>query len=252
MAETANVEVMSQRDIRAEEVRDRIVEVKGTIETNYAELAQLLYEVEQQGYFASWGFERFRDYCEDSEGGIGMGYRKARYLVVIAHAVARSGADWDRVISIGWTKMRTIARLMTPSNKDEWLDRAENSTQDQLLSLTKNVGPGETLETNEETPKIHTLQLRMNEDQHSIISDATATAKRMIDSENTVDALEHICYAWVQQSAEGPTKTDLSTVLGWIERTYAVTLVAEGPQDLNSLLAEEETPEEVPVGENAE
>lgn len=236
MVEEAKVEVVSRREIRAEEVRDRINQVKDTIETSYAELAQLLYEVQEQGFFIQYGFESFREYAEQE---LGIGYRKARYLVVIAAAVARAGVPWDRVVSIGWTKMRTIAKLMTPSNAEEWLGRAENSTQDQLLELTKNVGPGETLDTNE-TPKIHNIQLRMNEDQASIILDATNHAKRVIESDSMVDALEHICYDYFQSSAEGPSKTDLNKVLGWIERTYAVKLVPEGPQNLDSLLFDDD------------
>lgn len=233
MGEAKEAEVLSRREIRAEEVRDRINQVKDTIETSYAELAQLLYEVQEQGFFVGYGYESFKEYAEDE---LGIGYRKARYLVVIAGAVARAGVDWDRVVSIGWTKMRTIAKLLTPTNAEEWLDRAENSTQDQLLELTKNVGPGETLDVND-TPKIHNIQLRMNEDQASIILDATGHAKRVIDSDSMVDALEHICYDYFQSSAEGPSKTDLRKVLTWVERTYAVKLIPEGPQDLDSLLS---------------
>lgn len=230
--EGTKVEVLTEKEARAVEVRGRVVEIKSSIEENYAELARLLHEVNGNGYWSSWGFVSFQEYCESE---LELQYRKARYLVSIAEAVARARVSWDRIVHIGWTKMRTIAPLLTNDNSDLWLDRAETCTQDQLVQMTKDVSSG-TSEVSVSPQRIVNVQLRMNEDQSSIILDAVDHAKRLVGADSIVPALEHICYDWMQSSQAGPTRTDLRRVLDWVQRTYSVELVPSGGQDLDALL----------------
>lgn len=218
---------------RAKEVRKQLADSQDAIEANYIVLSRLLLETWENAYYIHWGYDSFTEYCQEE---LGMHYRKARYLVTVAEAVRRSKVSWDDVVGIGWTSMRAIARVMTYKTAEDWLEKARNHTADELNELVRNslsgVDPGE--------PKVVSVQLRMNEDESSIIMDAVDRAKEITGSNSTVAALEHICYSWIQQSAEGPKKVTLETVLRWVQKEYGVTVAPEEQPEMAEMLDETE------------
>lgn len=229
--ESKTTEVMSDTEIRSEEVRKRIRDIRSNIEGSYIELAQLLYEAYENDFFKRWGYDSFRDYCIEE---MDIKYRRARYFITIAHAVKECGLDWNEVHSIGIAKMRVIAPLLTTGNHKHWMDQAKECTQDQLKAITKNTKKGDDAVV-EDLPKLFSVQLRMDEDQHSIIMDTINHAKNVLNTDSMVVALEHIAYEYMQKGGNSPRKTDLATLLGYIERTYAVTLEPAEGQDMGAL-----------------
>lgn len=234
-------EVVSKREVRAEEVRKQILEAKDNIEGGYMTLAQLLYETWTNKYYDNeWGYETFEDWCKEE---LNMKYRTARYLVIIAQAVNKHGLKWERVVAIGWTKMRSIAPMLTDENAGSWLEQAEGCTADQLLEVVKRSREAGQTSVVEglDTPRVVTVHLRLSEDEASIIFDAVERAKSLINTDSITTAFEHIAYEWIQQSEEGPKKTELAKVLRWIERTYGVSLEPKEGQDIEALLGEDES-----------
>jgi len=216
---------------REEVVRAKLEECRKNLEINYKELSRLLYETWSNAYFIKWGFETLKDYAEQE---LGLKYRKARYYIAIAEAVARCKINWDDIESIGWTNMRHIARIMTPDNSAEWIAKARELTADQLSSQVDSFMQSGI--TPEGSPRIMSMQLRMDEDEATIIMDAVDRAKKILESDSIIKALEHICYEYIQSSGEGPQKTELKNVLRYVENTYGVSLVSGTAQDLTKMM----------------
>jgi len=219
---------------RSEQVRKKITECASNIETQYIELCKLLHEAWENAYFVQWGFENLEDYCKEE---LGMKYRKARYLISIADAVKRSGVKWEDITDIGWTHMRAIARVLSKDNAAQWLERARSSTADGINETVRQYLNEGVL--NENAPKVASIQIRMSESEAIIIMDAIERAKRITESNSFTTALEYICYEWIQQSADGPTKTPIEHVLRWVREIYGVDLQPSGPQDIRSMLSNE-------------
>lgn len=233
--EKKEAQLLSKEEVRGEDVREQIGELSQELEENYMKLAKLLDETYEHSYYLKWGYTKFKDFCDEE---LGIKYRRARYLVVIASTVRRLNLDWDRVISIGRTKMRSVAGVLTEANSRTWLDQAESLTVDQLIKVVHDSRGSET-PISSTPPRIISMQLRMNEDEASVILDMIDRVKQLIDTDSTVAALEHVAYDFIQQSGEGPVKADLNQVLDWIKRSYGVDLVPAEAQDVSEMLDSE-------------
>lgn len=212
-------------------VRQQLEQCRNDLEENYITLCKLLHETYENAYYLRWGFVSLKEYAEKE---LGFKYRKARYFISIAEAVKRCGLKWEDIQSIGWTSMRAIARVMTPDDAAMWIERAGSLTADQLNSQVSELL--QTGVTPEGSPVIMSMQLRMNQDESTIIMDAVERAKNLIETESTVKALEHICYEFTQQSGEGPQKSDLQTCLRYIEQSFGVRLTPVEQADLTQLV----------------
>lgn len=232
MSKSKGAEVVTDVEQRAEVIRKRLLDNVRAIEEGYVVVAKDLLEAHENGYYLMWGYSNFKNYCHEE---LGVRASRARYFVLIARAMRQFNLDVDRIISIGWTKMREIVPLLTDNNYEAWLNRAEEVTADQLRHITRDAGPESKVEELG-TPKIYSLQLRMSEDEHSIITDAIDRAKDIAGTDSAVTALEVIAYDWIQQSADGPVQTDLATVLKWIEKVYGVALEPVGGQNVGEML----------------
>lgn len=123
----------------AKRVRTRAKEVVESIETNYMELAEILFNVwdaPQDGdrsnppVFTTWGYKSFRDYAEQE---LGLHYKKAERLRLIFYRIEIEMAGLDpkikkRLLNLGWSKVRELCRpdVLTVGNAMRWVERAEN------------------------------------------------------------------------------------------------------------------------------
>lgn len=78
-------------------------------------------------------------------GEIGIGYRKARYLIRLAEVVAELGLDEEKLVQIGWTKATMLAPVMGPRNADWLIKMAGTMTAVELKALLE--GESEELQT---------------------------------------------------------------------------------------------------------
>jgi len=214
------------RDVK---IRDRLSEIRGIVESSYIEFSQLLREVWANAYYLKWGYETLREYAEDE---LGIQYRRARYFIGIADAVAELKLDWDDIREIGWTSMRTVLPVLTKDNAKSWLDRAENTSR---RELQKQVQDARGAVSRGESKNI-TIKLTLSEAESSIIMSALDKAKEMISNESSSLAMEHICYEWFQASGNSPEKVDLEGVLDWVQRSYGVDVAVSEGQDIEALV----------------
>lgn len=218
---------------RAEEVRKSIELAQNKIEKGYAEMAQLLHETWENGYFVRWGYENFKDYCEAE---LGWKYRRAMYFVAIAEVVKKMEIPWEDVEGIGWTKMRTLLPILEEQGEvGDWLEIAQNYSVKALQEMVGDAKLGSDIGRIGD-PDIATLTFRLTQDQFDIINEALGKAKKVIDNESNSLALEQMAYDYFMAGDELPEQMPLSGVLDWIERSYGVTVEATGPTSMEGIV----------------
>jgi hypothetical protein len=99
-----------------------IARLQEEINNRFLSMGELLHEVYVMGDWAP--YESFREVCESK----GIGYRKALYLIDVYRTVHEKRLDHNRVLNIGWTKMKTILPKLSNGRSSYWLKQAETTT----------------------------------------------------------------------------------------------------------------------------
>lgn len=151
----------------AKKVRARAKDLVSSIETNYMELAEILFKVwdtpedgdrANQPIWMKWGFKSFRDYAEQE---LGLHYKKAERLRLIWYRLDVDLAELDqkwkkRLISLGWSKVRELCRadVLTLGNAKQWIEKAENMNYQTVeAAVRKFLDAKETAAMNKEIQK---------------------------------------------------------------------------------------------------
>ena len=222
---------------RSNEVRKKILESAARIDESYQELAQLLHETYDNGYYLRWGFENFKEYCQDE---LGVQYRKARYLVGIAKVIKDLNIKWSEVEGVGWTKMRTLIPMLKEDGVvGDWLEIAKQYSVKDLEKLVKDSKLGFDIHA-EGGDKIVTLTFRMTPEQSEIINEALDTAKKVSETTDNVLALEQMSFDYVMQQGEVPDKTSLEALIRFAEIHYGVELQVAGREDITEMIEDEQ------------
>jgi len=220
---------------RAESVREEIKEECERIEESYIVLAQLLHESVENGYFIRWGFSTFEEYVNEE---LGISYRKASYLIQIANVVKSLGIDWSEIEGIGWTRMRTIVPALKQDGEvGSWLELAAELTVKDLEKLVKDNKIGAEISTSG-GDAIVTLKFRVTKEQSDIILDALSYAKKSIDAEDDVMALEQMAFDYIMKSGADPERVGLEDICQWVEKQYGVELAVMSKQEIEEMLGE--------------
>jgi hypothetical protein len=120
--------------MKYKKIRNQARSAVKNIEKNYLVLAETLSEVQNNGYYISWGYDNFKQYLAKD---LNMSYRRARYLIEIWSTILVYNLPKNEVIAIGWTKMRYIARVINDKNKEEWFRMAKEKTAYELQSIVQ-------------------------------------------------------------------------------------------------------------------
>jgi hypothetical protein len=75
----------------------------------------------------------------------------------------------------------------------------------------------------EEAKKTY-ITFRLDEDRKEIVRSALDIAKRVLNTEFNSQALEHICYSWIQSSSEEPSLAPMAAAIRLFEETYGVEI----------------------------
>jgi len=169
-------------------------------------------------YTNAWhtGYEGFKEYVEEQ---FGMKIRKAMYLMKIYNDIVENEIPWEKVVKLGWTKLRVISGVLTLDNVDEWVERAEGMTvmqlQEYLKAMQKAEHEGDTEGLEEEqVATVTTFQVKVHEDQRETILDAIGAAKDVSGTEFDAVALEYICMDYLGgSSADAVAKVSLSQIM---------------------------------------
>jgi hypothetical protein len=222
---------------RSNIVRQDILAAASLIDESYQNLAKLLHETYDNGYYLRWGFENFKEYCEKE---VGVQYRKARYLVGIAEAIKDLGIEWDDIEGIGWTKMRTLIPMLKEDGVvGDWLEIAKQYTVKELEALVKDAKLGFDIGSSG-GDKIVTLTFHMTPEQSEIITDALDTAKKASETTDNVLAFEQMAFDYVMAQGEVPERTSLESLVKFAEVHYGVELQVASREEITDMVEEEQ------------
>lgn len=132
-------------------VRGRAKELAKQLEMGYMELAKILYQVydtqvrlgEDYGpivpIYTTWGYKTFSEYAEKE---LGLHHRKAERLRSIWYKLeielsGLSDITRERIVRIGWTKVRELIRVLTVKNADDWVEQGEKLSYPELYEAIR-------------------------------------------------------------------------------------------------------------------
>jgi hypothetical protein len=133
----------------SDKVRRRARNLIRTIDRGYMELGELLYTVHdtpingdpnQPSVCVSWGYTGFADWAEKE---LGIHRRKAERLqriwweLEVRLAGKLSPAVKQRIVDLGWSKVREIVRVLSEANSEQWVEMAENLTHPELCNAIR-------------------------------------------------------------------------------------------------------------------
>lgn len=166
------------------------------IDHDYFRLGGVLSVIQAQGWYMDKNYESFRAFVE---ADCGINYRKAMYLIEIYNGLVESGVEWDKVKHLGWTKLKELAKILTPANVDEWvalIDGQEMTVlqlQEHIRALEAGSAPAaEDASVAAESKKTTTMTFKLHEDQKATIREALDKAKHVSSTESDTVALEFI------------------------------------------------------------
>jgi hypothetical protein len=107
-------------ETRVAKLMQSVARLQGEIDKRFLKMGELLAEVQK----LPEPFTSFREACE----AYGIHHRKACYLISVYMATTECGLDPNRVLKIGWTKMKTIAPKLGNGRDAYWLKQAETKT----------------------------------------------------------------------------------------------------------------------------
>lgn len=95
---------------RAQEVRAALLRIKESIEDNFIDLCELLYEAQQGEYHCVWGYSRFGEWVEQASG-LDISARQAYYYLSIARKMKELGLSRELVKQAKISKLKEIFSL---------------------------------------------------------------------------------------------------------------------------------------------
>jgi hypothetical protein len=116
-------------------VRTKAKTLSKQLETNYMELAKLLYYVCDkkapsppfEPIYKLWGYTSFENYAEE-ELGINEGKAKALrrlWFRLEVELVELPQEIRTSIAALGWSKVNQLIKVITPTNAQEWIQRAK-------------------------------------------------------------------------------------------------------------------------------
>lgn len=113
-------------------IREKTLEIKDNINKYYTELCQNLWLIQKKQLFKGWGYPSFREYGSKE---LEFGGTKAIYLASIWNnlAVNQDKLVFDKVMELGWTKGKELARVVTRENLSEWVNKAKHLRVEALV-----------------------------------------------------------------------------------------------------------------------
>jgi hypothetical protein len=199
------------------DIRERITELRETIEQSWFEISILLKDIYENNMFEEWGYSSFEDYVKSE---LDLEYRNAMYRVKIGQTISELEISKEQIAGLGWTKFKEIIPIL--------MDEKLGLTKSKINKIIKAVEPMSFRETKElvskikeeqkngktadvkEISKSNKVKFSFNDEQLQVVKEAISVAKEMIDTDNDSLALEYICAEWLaQQMGEDEEEIDI-------------------------------------------
>lgn len=205
---------------RVQQYREETKTLAKNLDCGYMQLAERLYNIfdipapgdaSGRALYVVWGFQNIGDYAEQE---LGIHRKKAQRLRGIWYrlCVELSGMDpaiRDRIVALGFGKVRELIRVLTVENAEEWVDRAERETFETLAQSVRNFldnvesarqqaisegrDPNEVEPDLPKTEIVHSETFQLHEDQHKIVESALTRAMELSGSDKRNHNLTLIC-----------------------------------------------------------
>jgi hypothetical protein len=201
--------------------------------------------IQDNGWFHDEGCDSLKEFVETRYN---MKYRKAMYWIQIYKAIVESGVHWSQVSSIGWSKLRMIADVLTVDNVEEYVKIAKDMSQTQLYDYVKEQKKG-SLEVGDsakkapdqtavaEAKKLSTMTFKLHDDQKEVVVEALEVAKNDADTEFDAVALEAICMNFLSSGgAAKPAPTKGKKEKGF--PTLKAAMAASGYEEVLAIFEE--------------
>lgn len=209
--------------------QDALVAAKSlalSADQSYFNLGGVLNHIKTVGAYEQAGYTGKRAFNDYVEKELGYGYRKAIELIGIYRNICRLGLSESRLIEIGWSKAKLLAKHATVENFDELIDIANANSREKLDVIIKNTfttaGDG-TAGTRIAKTKFN---FTLFADQAETVSRALEAAKGLANNSDLNAALEYIAGEWLQ-TAEGMEVT-LEQAVAHLQAKYNVEVEVKG------------------------
>jgi len=184
-----------------------------------------------ENWWQEAGYQNFKDYV----ASLGIGYRKAMYLIEFYKKLLELDVPFVKFGGIGWGKIRIIVPVLTKENVDEWVEKAKVLSRSDLEAHIK--AEKQKIKTGKEhEPKtITTKTFKLHDDQKQVSDEAIAKAKEEGNTEVDSVAYELICQNYLgaglqfsdpKQALTYDSKHNedgmlwVQKVIGWLEELH--------------------------------
>lgn len=212
-----------------------VVELNEQADIAFFRLGGILSLVSANGWWQTEDnkYPTFRAYIEQEHG---LEYRKATYWIAIYNALAKSDVPWEKIKTVGWTKLNEIAKVLTVENVDDWVAKAEKVNTLTLHDMVKKESEGGATDdgTPVETEKVTTKTFKVHAGQKEVIEAAIKKVREISGTEVDTMALEYICQDFLggsgaqnssltppQQLAKLVKGLDLEVVMHVVDETFS-------------------------------
>jgi hypothetical protein len=117
---------------RAVEVRRKLLMLNSGVNVSLLDVAELLYEAQNNHYLNKWGFESLPDYAAKE---LGMKPRKAQYLARIIKVCTAVGLKREQYNSAKISKLKEIARLEPEGEYWNYIDKVKEPLDEHIVRL---------------------------------------------------------------------------------------------------------------------
>ncbi len=192
---------------------------------SYFALGGLLNRIIEDKTYIHFGFTNFQDYVESE---VGFTLRKAMYLIDIFRKLSRLSIPKERVLEVGWTKAKTIVKVLDNENADVWIEHAKTVSSVQLekdvkAAIDQVVPDGPAQEGN-----VVRFSVKLQDEQIQIVNNAVDRAMSDLTTDSRGYALQMVCMEWLG-SRTGNKERKLQWWADMIEKTYGVKVnITEG------------------------
>ena len=169
------------------------------IEANYFKLGGVLKLILSQQWYE--GFPSFDEFVLEK---FGFQLRKAQYLIRIYTELVDKQIPWEKVSSLGWTKLKDLAPILTLENLDEWVKKAADPVTvkelQAMIKASQSNGDAST-ESSKTTSDTVVLKFKLHNEQAESINTALAKAKGELATDYDNVALSGICTGYLANAS---------------------------------------------------
>jgi hypothetical protein len=157
-------------------------------EQSYFEIGGVLSVIQKSGWF-----EPYPSFDKWVETVVGMRRGKARALIRNYEVIANAGISAARFKKIEWTKLRTLAPVLTHENAEHWSNLAAEHTRAELQLLVKQSAASPGGAKPDSSTAAHIWIFKLHDDQNEAVTAAIDKAKKASGAEYDSTALGYIC-----------------------------------------------------------